>query len=89
MCDRAVKDVPRGNHTYQSNGNAAESGICSKNFVGLGCSVTIRGRDTSGRNCEIADDGLKQAYEDIKAIQLLVALSFYKCISDFPAPCAY
>lgn len=69
MCDKAIKQTSRDNHTYRSNGNTEESGGCSKNILGLGCSVTIRGRDKGGKGCEITGDGLKQAYEDIKAAE--------------------
>lgn len=67
ICDRAVRDIPRGIRTYQSNGNTAESGSYSKSFVGLGCSVTIRGKDLSWKDCKITGDALKVAHEDIKA----------------------
>lgn len=67
ICDRAVQEIALGNPTYRANDKQAKPGSCSRNFFGFGCSVTIRGKDKEGRNCEINGDGLKQAYEDIKA----------------------
>lgn len=67
LCDRAVKEMARGNHTYRANDDKKRPGSCSRNLLGLGCSVTIRGKDKDGKNCEITGAELKQTYEDIKA----------------------
>lgn len=67
MCDEAVNEMPKGNYTYRANDEETESGTCSDSFLGLGCSVTIGGKEKDGKNCEITGDALRQTYEDIKA----------------------
>ncbi|PYI33766.1 hypothetical protein BP00DRAFT_444318 [Aspergillus indologenus CBS 114.80] len=61
---------PRGSVTvYTANAEAlALSGNCWANWEQFGCSVQVRGKDKTGKDCTITGDEMWEAYQDIRKI---------------------